>query len=202
MGWGSLEKELINGTRVGLAGTPLARAKCNLPVYCPRPASSLNFALNPQPGQFSNLKSTMNARGAHISRAEPNGDWGDDPSEAPYPSQAGCHTPLHTPEPQFPSCLICTRRGRLADALPLQSSLHCRKIFLRSRSWCRVLLQRITAREEVVFVFVYLCFRVFVFVCYCRVSRLERKWYLARHQILHNSRSIASSLPPISSSWS
>ena len=190
------------GPGLGLAGTPLARSKCNLPVYCPRPASSLNFALNPQPGQFSDLKSTMNARGAHISRAEPNGDWGDDPSEAPYPSQAGCHTPLHTPEPQFPSCLICTRRGRLADALPLQSSLHCRKIFLRSRSWCRVLLQRITAREEVVFVFVYLCFRVFVFVCYCRVSRLERKWYLARHQILHNSRSIASSLPPISSSWS
>ena len=156
------------GPGLGLAGTPLARSKCNLPVYCPRPASSLNFALNPQPGQFSNLKSTMNARGAHISRAEPNGDWGDDPSEAPYPSQAGCHTPLHTPEPQFPSCLICTRRGRLADALPLQSSLHCWKIFLRGRSWCRVLLQRIMAREE--FVFVYLCICLCVFNLYSRLD--------------------------------
>ena len=170
------------GPGLGLAGTPQARPKCNLPVYCPRPASSLNFALNPQPGQFSNLKSTMNVRGAHISRAEPNGDWGDDPSEAPYPSQAGCHTPLHTPEPQFPSCLICTRRGRLADALPLQSSLHCNPLCSAGKYFSRV--------------------EVGVFVCYCRVSRLERKWYLARHQILHNSPSIASSLPPISSSWS
>ena len=144
------------GPGLGLAGTPLARSKCNLPVYCPRPASSLNFALNPQPGQFSNLKSTMNARGAHISRAEPNGDWGDDPSEAPYPSQAGCHTPLHTPEPQFPSCLICTRRGRLADALPLQSSLHCNPLCSAGKYFSRV--------------------EVGVFVCYCRVSRLERKW--------------------------
>ena len=102
------------GPGLGLAGTPLARAKCNLPVYCPRPASSLNFALNrTQP--ILNLKSTMNAR-ADISRAEPSRDCRDDPSEAPYPSQAGCHTPLHTPEPQFPSCLICTRRGRLARA--------------------------------------------------------------------------------------
>ena len=106
------------GPGLGLAGTPLARPKCNLPVYCPRPASSLNFALN-RTQLILNLKSTMNAR-AHISRAEPNRDCPDDPSEAPYPSQAGCHTPLHTLRTavsllpnmhQEPG-----RRGRLAQA--------------------------------------------------------------------------------------
>ena len=91
------------GPGLGLAGTPLARRKCNLPVYCPRPAfSSLNFALN-RTRPILNLKSTMNP-GAQISRAEPNRDWGDDPSEASYPSQADCHTPTpYTPPPPIPN---------------------------------------------------------------------------------------------------
>ena len=80
------------GPGLALAGTPLARAKCNLPVYCPRPAS-LNFALN-RTRPIHNRKSTMNS-GADISGAEPNRDCQDDPSERPLPWVA-------TPPPSTP----------------------------------------------------------------------------------------------------
>ena len=157
------------GPGLALAGTPLARAKCNLPVYCPRPAS-LNFALN-RTRPIHNRKSTMNS-GADISGAEPNRDCQDDPSERPLPCSSRVATPPPStpypppscPEPQFPSCLICTR-GRSAQAslcTQLQSSLRCRKVLRTTAAYCGL-----------------------------------RGSGICRHQTLHNSAPIASTLPPI-----